>query len=652
MSKDWQDKIAVENDKILTENASARGPWERDSTRFDDFRYGSHFSKAEEAELLAFRQAPLPISITTAICDTAESLMTSSKPIIKVAPIIHPYDDNLTDISKKVAAKYNYLVQKSWNDSLGDLQFDRVVRDYTNVGHGLFYVVPKNYYGEFSVEIKHINWRYFYPDCYTKDPFYRDMDNCCIAMEISEKAAYRFVKQYERELTFEGFKENWLKKNSQLTINRYRTRYSPRYKSTGVIFNTRYQLEEHKAYIAIYKKSDSVGRQEVKTYMKLSEELIKLAREGYVEIRERKEFFLTEYVSIGGLGYKNVYPVKCYNIIPMVYDHRDNPYPYGRIWYLYPIQRAINKFVMVAMLNGAMINYTRILSEKGSIKDKHEFMNNIFKPGANIEWEQTIPGVTKPPVVVEGKPLSDAWLQFPKYLSYIMEYVSGIFGVMMGDSRESPNVFSTVATLQSAGSQKMKRRLAQADASLSVVGKVVGEFYKEYAPINGYATIIDELGEQIDPIKYNVLQVNPKTNKVEIDPVTDLSYGFKDVRFTTQASNGYESGTEAALLTNLATQLKVPQLVPLILKRLNIPDIDKILANMDTVAQLEQTIKQLDATVKELDRKTKVMAGQIMQKGFETSKAQFDAKFTKLLERAKSDPELFNQLMLITEEGA
>jgi TolA-binding protein len=104
------------------------------------------------------------------------------------------------------------------------------------------------------------------------------------------------------------------------------------------------------------------------------------------------------------------------------------------------------------------------------------------------------------------------------------------------------------------------------------------------------------------------------------------------------SSNGFESGTEAALLTNLATQLKVPQLLPLILKRLNIPDVDKILDQLNTVNQQNSTIEQLQGMVKELESKTQILANQVQQKGFETENAKFAAKLKVIEEQAKTNP--------------
>jgi len=646
---EWKSDIATENYKLYKENSQARKIWELDAVRFDDFRYGQHFSKQEERELLAYRQAPLPISITTAICDTAEALMTASKPTIRVAPIINPYDDNLSNLSKKVAQRYNYLIQKSWFDSLGGLHYDRVVRDYTNVGVGYFYATPRDNYGEFSVDIRHISWRYIYPHKLSKDPFFRDMDNAVIAMDVSKMAGYKLVKGTDDSVEWKQYEEEFVKNNKNGVAGSLNptTRYGgSNLKEDSIPFIVRLVLEEQMAYAVVPVSGDYVGKQTVKFYPELTDDIKQGIKEGKYTYRTTKKFFLAEYMSVGGMGCKKVYPISEYNLVPLVYDHRDTPYPYGRVWYLYPIQRALNKFIMIALLNGALINSTRVMAEDKSIVDDYEWQKNFAKPGGKLLYTLRTPGISVPPTIIEGKPLGDAWLQMPRYLAYIMEYISGIFGAMMGDSKDAPDVFSTVAALQSAGGQKIKRRLAQADASLSILGRVVGEFYKEYAPLNGYASIIDENGEQQDPMMYNVLRPNKDDNrKIEIDPETDLSLGFKEVRFSTQASNGFESGTEAALLTNLATQLKIPQLVPLILKRLNMADVDKISSEMKVTEQQAGQIEQMAQTIKELEGRTKILANKVTEKSFELSQTDFNAKFKVLLAEMKNNPDMLNSVI-------
>ncbi len=634
----WKNDIATENYKKFRENQSLRNEWERDALRFEQFRYGTHFSTAEINELLKFRQAPLPISITTAICDTAEAMMVAGRPTIKVAPLIKPYDEQFTQNSKQVASIFNYLVKKSWYDSLGSLQYDRVVRDYSNVGHGLFYVVPRNEFGEFTVDIKHLNWRYFYPG-YSKDPLYRDMDDAVIAMNVSQRYGYMFVKSIEPDITEKEYRDNFVNGTVPLVGGVLDYRYGAAKKGMDhIMFIQRLRLEDQVVYYVVPRKTNVNygGEIRYKYYTELTPELEEMEKNGDIRIIKTNKFILTEYTSIGSLGYKKIYPIDEPNIIPAVYDHLDSPYPLGRIWYLYPLQRALNKFIMLTILNGSLTNSMRVLAEEKSIVNEDEFKKNFSVPGAMLKYRLVTPGYSTPPQIIEPKPLSDAFLAMPRYISYIMEYISGIFGVMMGDSRETPEIFSTVASLQSAGGLKMKRRMAQMDATLSKTGEIVAKFYQNYAPPNGFATVIDNNGDMQEPVLYNVLQPNPSNpQKVQIKPNTDLRVGFQAVRFTSENSNGYEAGTEAALLTNLATQLKVPQLVPLILKRLNIPDVDKIIESLDIINKQGATIQQMQQVIKDLEGRTKILANQVQQKSFTAETAKFKAELDKILNKVK-----------------
>jgi hypothetical protein len=634
----WITDIAKDNFNKYTLRAGYRFPWERDAKRYDAFRYGSHFSRGEEETFLRMNQAPLPISITTAICDTAEALMTASKPTVKVAPLINPLKPELTDISKSVSQAYNYLLERDWHDSLGSLQHDRVIRDYNNVGHGLYMITPHKEFGEFKTRFEHLPWQFYYPDPLTRDPFYRTSDSHLIAMDISEKAGYAIVRKYDPDITYEKYVEDFVK-GSRFDVRRdyrYANKYSPKgVKLKGVLFARDFILEEEELVVVIPTDAGvNVNQLDAgfKTYVKseIPEHVNQAVDAKRVRLESKKGMVLTEKLSVGGRGIKKIYNIDEYNIIPVVYDHRDSPYPIGRIHYLYPLQRAINKFIMTAILNGSIMNATRVMAEEDSIINMDEFKANASNPGAVFKYRLPIPGVSQPPQIIQAQPLGEAWLAMPKYLSYIMEYISGIFGAMMGDSRESPDVFSTVASLQSAGGEKMKRRLAQADAALSLAGRVAGKFYQHYAPPNAYATTVDENGELKEPLIYNrVIPVKGELQKVTIEDKTNLSYGFRSVRFTSGSSTGYESATQAALLTNLATQLKVPQLVPLILKRLNLPDVDDVVKKLDTVTQQEGTIEQMAQKIEMLEGETKDMAKRVTQKTFELSKEQFDTWFAE-----------------------
>lgn len=649
---DWSEEVAKINIETFTLHKTYAGTWRSNGLKMEDARFGRQFSKAETKELLAFRQAPMPISVLTAICDTADAMMVSAKPTVHVSPIVFPHNKELYDHSRNVAQKYSVLIEKGWYDSLGNLQYDRVVRDSTNTGHGLFYVVPRNEYGEFMVDVKHLSWRYYFPDPGSKDPLYRDMDNMIYAMPLSFKAGYKFVKSIDSSITEKTFRDNFAR-GSEIDYDFEEDsvyggmKRSKNDDAPDVLFVQRITLEEDEVHFVVPLDADintSGSDLGYRTYPKLTDELLKAKSDKRIRIITKRRMMLCEYTSIGSLGRKKKYPITKYNIIPLVYDHRDTPYPYSRSWYLYPAQRTLNKFVMTAVLNSSLMNSMRVIAEDKSIMNIKEWVSTASMPGSVLRYRLPVPGVSVPPQIIKPEPMSEAWLSFPRYLTYMMEYISGIFGTMMGDSTNAPNVFSTVASLNASGGQKIKRRMAHADAALSVVGEVMGEFYKEYAPPNGYASIMRPNKED-EVVTYNTLKVNQTVGKdgktkisVGIDPSDDLSSGFRAVRFSSRASAGYESATEALLLTQLATQLKQPALVPEIIDRVGIRGSDDIRKRMDVTEQLKAQLQQLENSLKETIQENKTHKNQIFQLAKTLESAKFKGKLDVELEQFKNDP--------------
>jgi hypothetical protein len=644
-TKNWEDSIFDENFKIMKENLSAAQVDRRTSLKMENARYGQQFSKAEVKQLLAFRQAPLPISISSAISDTADSLQVSAKPTIDVAPIINPYNDAQSENSYAVSSVFKHVLQKDWFDSFGALEYDKAIFDRTTTGTGLLYTVPHMEYGEFRAEVKNISWKFFIPDPASKDYLFRDSDNMVISMPLSTKAAYRFVQAIEPTLEFQTFKDNWIN-GAHVQAFPEEDKIFGHLTKDQVLFMQRLTLEVEDSYVIIPKNVEGQRGSDLsyRTASHITDNLLKSETAGEISITKERKMYLVEYTSVGKMGYKIVYPISKYNLIPMHYDHRGTPYTYGLMHRLYPLQRALNKFIMSSILNMALLNTTKIMAEEDSIIDENDWVQNASMPNAIMRYRQPVPGISKPPEIITPTPMDSAFLVMPQYITKMMEYVSGIFGTMMGNSEGQSDVFSTVASMQSAGGLKIKRRQAHADASLSLLGSVMADFYKEYAPMDGFSYKMDAEGKE-DVIKYNELKAKRtklKNGKSRIDlnvnPQNDLRTGYKNVRFTSTGSMGYEAATEAAMLTNLATQLKIPALVPVILERMNIPGLKDIRDNLDTNKNLTKENKNLQNIVKQIEAKNKGMEGQIFQviKSLEAAKAK--GKFDVELEKLKSDP--------------
>jgi hypothetical protein len=610
--------------------------WFKDANRFENFRYNQHFSDNEIQELLKFRQAPLPLGITAAICEMAESLLTASDPIPRVIPVPYSEENPKHEIAKSVAYRYNAALKSTWRESMGSLQFDKVIRDFDNVGLGYNYVLPRSEFGQFFVDYKHIPWYNVYMDYTSRDVLFRDAEAQVISFVLSLKQAYKLAKQVQPNLKWDEFKKDWWSRDFvDTSTDEYRTKYSSQiYNPQEVIrLTVRYMLEEETVHQVIVKDKDI--QVPYKILREVTDEHKKLEAEGKIALVEKKKEYLTEYTSLGSYGWKKVIPISNFVLVPTIYDHRENPYPHGRVWYIYPLQRAFNKFISLSILNASLSNSLKYFAEANTIVDYEKVKDFASVPGVFIQWRRSTPDA-KPPIPVQPIPLSDAFLQFPKFIIYLMEYVSGIWGVMQGDASEAPNVFSTVASLQSAGGLKIKRRLRNIEASLSQTGRVVAELYREYAPPDGQ--IVDVQKEKINTIDYNTVQLG-KNNEVTIKPETDLSVGFKDVEFSVESSKGFQAATESAMLTTMATQLKIPELVPLILDRMGIQDVDKVVKQITQRVEMAQRMQGMEQQLQELVKQNKELQNQVVGKTIEVIRAETKGKAGRLVERFRQQLE-------------
>jgi hypothetical protein len=232
------------------------------------------------------------------------------------------------------------------------------------------------------------------------------------------------------------------------------------------------------------------------------------------------------------------------------------------------------------------------------------------------------------------------FLEFPRYLQYILEYVGGIGGIMMGDSNsQTPNVFKTVAALQSAGGEKIKRRVRNMDASLSVAGNVIADIYKHYAPYNGSISWISAV-KRVQQEEYNTLQANPNDlSQIRIKPGTDLGVGIRDLQIFSTPNQGYENASVASLLQQVMGQLgpRGELLLPTFLKKIGIPEAYDLAEQFNTVKQQEMTIQQLQKQLEGLNQIAQKQAAEIDQKSKLISVQDFEEKMVRATEKFKQE---------------
>lgn len=637
MNKQWTAEVANINFAEFRNYQTHRFSWATNAKRMEQAAYARQYSPSEERMMLAFRQAPLAISISTAIMESANAAMTSINPTVAVSPIVHPFDPIRSQHSQSVAQIYNHALKKDWYDSLGSLQFDKGIVDLNNVGHGFQYVVPRFENGKFTTSVEHLPWRYTFVDPASKDPLYRDADNIIYAMPMSCKAAFKYVKSIEPDMTYEEFEDEFVKSGEMSLFEAEDYSYTRGKSNTKeqVIFIMRMSIEDEVSYKLVPgDKSEAKGRslgefRHVTASEYKGSEYEALVEAGILKKIPERKMFLTEHISVGCKGFKRTLPIDEHSIIPMVYDAPGRPYPYGRMWYIYPLQRALNKLVMNTLLNSSILNNVKVIAEENQIINESQWTTASSMPGVILKWRNTMPGVSKPPTVVNPTPLSDGFLVMPQFMIKMMEYVSGIHSLQQGDAQGAPNVFSTVAALNSAASQKVKRRMNHMENSLSTIGRIMGKYYREYAPLNGYVMKTNDKKEQV-PLIYNEIDIARQKAgenfKIVVKPGTDLSDGFDDVRFTVEGSSGTEAATEASMLSNIIQTTGKTSLLPELLKRLNISDVNELIAKVEAEDDLSGQVAQLQKMTQDLEKKNNIAENQLRQMGLTLERAKAKGK--------------------------
>ena len=619
------DDIAKINTEVYLDYKSARQNRYSKMVENDNFYHNDHFDEIERKEIIARGQAPLAINVVYPILKQMISLITGGDPIWDVDPV--------TDADKEYAYMFRHLLYGTWYHSRGSRHFSQIVKNcvITGVGYG---AVNPSYRGIFGMDFTWIPYHHVYIDPSSSDFDVNDADNIIISRVLSSKQIGRFLSLSDNEvkeiITSPPIDEGVESEEEETRVPLYTV--SRKGNFARVI--QRLSLERRKVYIVTPKKrqlggSNNIGSQKV--YFEIDENLKKLQSQGIIEIKERERTVLGKYISVNGWGRRYYLPIDNYNVVPFFDEFNGNPYALGEMDFLYGLQRALNKNVMLMILNATLANSLKMLAPKDSI-NKREYEESYSLPGVLIEyeWSEGMP----PPHAIMPQPLSSEFFAFPQRLINIMEYVTGIFGVIQGNPEGAPRTASGLISLQNYGGQKIKLLGRSINEALSTVGNVAIQLFQNYAPYNQLMTYKDS-DNKLVAFPYNTLTANPQTGDIVIE--NDLSIGKYRATVSIKQHMGAERQQQAAVLSNLAAQTGASVLLKPILKLADIPDADKVADELDEVARMKATIGQLENELKRVNQVNNQLQNEIIQMSQKVSLKQFESKLNDLYNKIKSE---------------
>lgn len=618
---------AKDNAIIFRQLRSFRNDWIKDRIKNDDFYHGVHYSPREEEDIEAMGQSPLPINITYSVIKQIISLVTSQQPTWNVYPV--------NDKSKEFAYTGRELLNATWYNSRGNRVLSNIVKDTAIAGVGYGISLPEDEDEGFFVRYDHVPYWYVYVSPNTAKFDYRDAENIIISKLHSVKqvadlfnTTVEEVSTWTEEVNIYAISEDFYPKYSKPTVEVLTANTTEKQQLTRKIrVIERFSMEKKTVYIVEGNASGNTFNFSLprRIYFTKTDEIKNLEAKGLIKCTEQTRRVVARYLSAGGHCEVEYYPISQYHIVPYIDEFRNSPYPLGTVDFLYGLQRALNKFILLAILNAALSSNMKIMYPKGSI-DEDLWAKLYTVPGAQLAytWEKDVP----PPQQINPVALPSTFFEFPEKFVQLIEYVTGIYGIMQGNPDGAPRTNSGLQSLQAAGGQKVQLLTRNITDALTAQGDITLQMYQNYSPYNQQLMYIED-GE-MKSIEYNKTSI--ENGELFVDK--DISQAKFKTRVTIEPNIGNARQAKANILSNLAMQTKSPELIPYILKLIDLPEADEVAKKMDIVARQGAQIGQMQEDIKRLNQINEQLQNEVIQKSQDVEMSKFksnlDAFFNDL----------------------
>ena len=532
---------------------SSRGDWLERAIEAEDFYYSDvegTFTqyKREQLEKLKKKYAiNVSIDILLPLVEQMISILVNTNPSARIVPVGNE--------DKDIAYLLNDIFAKIWKDSKADIEIESAITDSVITGSGFVIVEPVTAYdtNKLRIKISHVPYTDVLVDPASRKWDFSDASVICIAKPvklqyamdvygIKEDASYLTVESISQDPAFRGY--------------------------NFVGFDSKQRIVWVKDF---YEKQIVNGEIEVNG----------------VRIPYQKPT-IVRTIQVGSkIIYRGNLPLDEYPIVHFPFIHRRSNRTYGMVHFLIDLQKATNKFIDLTIYNAQLGSNFRYMTPEGAIVNKEKWEQEASAPGVVLEYrpDPNLPNGGRPEVVMP-QPLNQAFYTLFNASVQLAEYVSGIFGVIQGNSNRTPDVYSTVASLQNMGVQRIKNKARKYDVQIGRIAKICLKYVQSLLPRDVILRYVS------DEYKLTAIEKLNDILTVDFDVETSSNPSTPTVRqFTAQ------------VLSNVAGNIGDPNysiaLLEEIINLLDVPEADRILQKISVIDNLNSRISQLTALIEE-----------------------------------------------------
>jgi len=338
------------------------------------------------------------------------------------------------------------------------------------------------------------------------------------------------------------------------------------------------------------------------------------------------------------LLYETILQVKDYPIVPFVYQHTGTPFALGAVSPLIGKQKELNKAHQIMIHNANLASNLRWMYEEGSVPEE-EWEKYSSSPGALLKYRQGF----APPQPVQPLPLNSAFYGITENAKRDMEYTSGIYSSMQGDTSQSQETYRGLLAMDEYGTRRIKSWMQNIiEPSLEHLGRIFKDFAQDTYQAHKVFRIVqpNNINEE-KTIEINVPIFNDFGNSVE--KWNDYATSRFDVRIIGGSTlplnrwallEEYFKWFQSGLIDDIA-----------MLSETDIRNKESIIKRKSVYMQLRGQLEEMQNVVTDREGTIETLERQLVQSGIQGKVQQADMKIQKdLLETEVAQSMLRNKL--------
>ena len=185
-------------------------------------------------------------------------------------------------------------------------------------------------------------------------------------------------------------------------------------------------------------------------------------------------------------------PIADYPLVPVPYMWTGTPYPMSAVLPLIGKQQEINKSHQLMIHNANLASNLRFVYEEGSVPEA-EWEQYSSAPGALLKYRQGF----NPPTPINPMPINNAFFTTVQQGKSDMEYISGIYSSMQGDTGAQHETYRGLLAQDEHGTRRIKAWMQTiVEPALEHLGRVFMQMAQQTYKANKVFRIVQPSGLQ------------------------------------------------------------------------------------------------------------------------------------------------------------